>query len=193
MNDRGHEQADSRMRLRLPARMPRWRSCGRLDSMRRLLNVGALLGEQCSKYRTMAMRFALAVAADREVGLVRQRGKQLDGVAVVRRRHFRTVLPGEGAPLGGRLGRLPELHGFDAWGKVREPYVVPIARGELGLWNTPRRATHRSDANALVRDSFTPQSNYSNDHGSLRISAGDGGLIGLRGVARARPCCPPGR
>ena len=59
----------------------------------------------------MAMGFILAVAADREIGLMRQRGKQLDGVSIVRRCHLRAVLPDECRPLCWRPCLMREFHG----------------------------------------------------------------------------------
>ena len=130
--------------------------------MRRLCNVGAFL--HASAHEVPNDGSALRSRSNSRPWPDETHHKQFDGVAVVWvviSRYFR--MP----PLGRCLGRLPELHGSDARRQIREPYVVPISRRELGSWNTPRRTTNRTNANALARGSFTSQSNNSNDHGSL--------------------------
>src|SRR5208337_2779722 len=113
-------------------------------------NKSAPLDQELAQHRAMATRFVLAIATYREVAAAGQRGERLDGVAVVRSRHLGAVLPGEGGPLGGRLGRLTELHGLEARREVGEPHVVPVPRCEFGLGHAARRTADRPDARALA-------------------------------------------
>lgn len=79
----------------------------------------------------MAVPFVLAVAADRKVGMMGQRGEQLESVVVLWSRHFLPVLPDERRPPGWSLGCLSELHSLVTRRKVGEPHVVPVLRCEL--------------------------------------------------------------
>jgi hypothetical protein len=45
-----------------------------------LYYLGTFIGEQLAQLRTMAMRFVFAVAADGEIGFVRERGEEFDCV-----------------------------------------------------------------------------------------------------------------
>jgi hypothetical protein len=98
----------------------------------------------------MTVFFPRAVAADGEVGLLREGSEQRNGVVVLGRGHLCTVLANERGPLSRSFSLLPELHCLHARCQVGEPYVVPVLAGELGLGDSSRRTTNGPDADALV-------------------------------------------
>ena len=58
-----------------------------------------LSSQQLAQQRTMAARLVFAITADREIGVMRERGQHVERLARGRRRHFRAILSGEGRPL----------------------------------------------------------------------------------------------
>jgi hypothetical protein len=55
---------------------------------------------------------------------------------------------------------------FGAEGEVRQPHVVPVARGELRLRNAPGRAAHGSDPGTFTAHSRFAETYdaHSHDH-----------------------------
>ena len=68
----------------------------------------------------MTARLILAVAAEGETGLVRQRGKRVEQMSRVRRFHFRAVFAGERLP----RGRLVTLAGCGHAPQIEQAEVV---------------------------------------------------------------------
>lgn len=65
---------------------------------------GATLQQQFPQHRTVAAGFILAVAADREIGVLRQSGQQIERSAVLWTAHFSAVALHERRPLRIRGG-----------------------------------------------------------------------------------------
>src|SRR5689334_3312942 len=98
-----------------------------------------------------------------------QRSEEFDGVGVLGCGHFGTVLPDESGPLSGSFGCEGQLHGRKTWREVREPDVVPILRGELGLRHTTQRTPNGADAQAFVLRSWTPKPNDADSHVAYKV------------------------
>src|SRR5690606_28103681 len=75
-----------------------------------LADARAVPGQQFAQDRAMAMRLVLAVTADREIAVLRQRREQGQRVPVLRRCHLGAVAAGEIGPFGRRPGRLCQLY-----------------------------------------------------------------------------------
>src|SRR3974390_1467092 len=103
------------------------------------LKLRAVLSQQLAQNGTMAVRLIRAIAPDGEVGPMRQRGQQLDGVVRIRPRHLRAVLPHEDSPLRRRFCLLRELHGLETRREGREPQVIPVLRSKPALGHAARR------------------------------------------------------
>src|SRR5690606_25921394 len=111
---------------------------------------GALAGEELPQDGAVAAGLVRAVAADGEVGVLREDGQQLQRPACVRRLHLGAVAAGEALPAGlARVG-LEQADGFLAGRHVREPHVVPVVRRDARLGDAARRAPHRADARPLA-------------------------------------------
>ena len=99
----------------------------------------------------MAVRLVLAIAAEREIDLVRQRGDQVERVAVVGRSHLGAVLAEKFRPVLRRLRRVRELHRLRLRPEIGIPHVEPVLRGIFGFRHAARRPPHRADARAFMR------------------------------------------
>lgn len=113
---------------------------------------GATLQQQFPQHRTVAAGFILAVAADREIGVLRQSGEQIKQSPGMRAAHFGAVTAHEMCPLGFAGSVQTDTDGLCARGKVRAPHVVPVLRRELALGHAPRRAAHGTDSRTLALD-----------------------------------------
>src|SRR5690349_3965729 len=116
----------------------------------------------------MATRLVLAIAANGEIRLVRQRGEQIKHAAVIGPRHFGTITPRKCRPLAGRMTRQGEFYGVRGRCEVRQPDVVPVARREPRLRNAARRPPHRPNSQSLARKSRRAQTHASDGHGWSR-------------------------
>src|SRR5258708_1100533 len=110
----------------------------------------------------MATRFILAVAAEREICVVRQCCQHLDGARCIGLRHLGPVALGKACPLRGVAGLPSELHRLDARCQVGIPNVVPVPTGELRLRNATRWSPHRTDSRPFSGRSLAAKPDDSN-------------------------------
>ncbi len=184
--------------------MPRW--CGRCLAerwytapprdrrLRWLLAVDlrTALEEQFAQHGAVAMGFIGAIASDREIGLMRQRRQQIERMPRARRGHFAPVLSCESAPVPcGSCGQRP-LEQFLAWRQRRQPHIVKILRGVLGLENAPRRTSYGADAQAFPRQAVGSQTDDANSHRDrladdwrARLKSGQHQIAGEHGSDRS--------
>lgn len=118
----------------------------------------------------MASRLVFAIATHREARLPGKSRQQIERSAVFGSRHLGPIALHESTPLALGLGTEAQLDRLRRRRKVRKPNVVPVARGKLGLRDAARRPPHRTDAQPLVRDSVSAQTNDPNGHESLQPS-----------------------
>ena len=153
--------------LALPGRGPviaRWRESQRVSRHRLRVRRAA-----CAAASSGGAALVFAVAADREVRMVRQLRQHLGRMARVRPRHLAaTYFFAKLRPLRRRLRRQPQLHRLQARRQGREPHVVIVALRELALRHAARRPAHRADARALARRSRAAQADDANAHESLQ-------------------------
>src|SRR5688500_12081399 len=114
----------------------------------------------------MTALLVLAVAADREIGLVRQSREQIDQPRRVRRLHLRTVFPLERLPRLLVGGTLPFRDKRLARLQLRQPRIVEDPRRELGLRHTARRPPNGADTQALAGSPWRTQPDNPDRHGS---------------------------
>src|SRR5581483_6484940 len=99
----------------------------------------------------MAATLVLAVAADGEVGVMRQRRERRDVVSRIRDAHLAAIAPREGFPSRRRerLGHHPAEQ-LEARREVREPNVVVIELRVIALLHAARRLAHGAEPQALA-------------------------------------------
>lgn len=100
----------------------------------------------------MAMGLVSTVAADGEVGLMREGGEQIEHLARVRILHFGSILRGESLPSSGVVCRLGQFNGSRAGGEDGQPKVVIVEPSEIFLGNTTGWAADGTEAQAFVRE-----------------------------------------
>lgn len=110
----------------------------------------ASLDEQLAQKRTMAVSFVCAIAADGEMGGVRERSKRIEEVTRLPLVHLGSVAARECVPGARGSARQRCLHQLLTGREVRKPYVVPIACSELGPRDASWRAANRAEANTLA-------------------------------------------
>jgi hypothetical protein len=125
-------------------------SVGSESFLRRFLSnyLSPALGKQVAQQGAMAARFALAVAAHGEVGLMRQCGQQVKGSPRLRPLHLREEASPECLPGGLVFGGAFLQQGL-ARRQGRKPHVVDVAARVLGLGHTPRGTADRPNPNAF--------------------------------------------
>ena len=122
------------------------------------------LREQFSQDRTMTTRLVLAIAADREVGPVRQRSQRVENVTGVRLLHLSAVTPDERLPRTFRVAGESDRNKLRTRRQIRKPDVVPVVRRLARARNTARRTPHSADAHAFITNAGSAQSDDSNGH-----------------------------
>jgi hypothetical protein len=120
-------------------------------SSRTAFNRSSGFDKQLPQERAVASRFVLAVTSNGEVGLTRHCRKQPDQPLSRRLFHFakvfaRVTLPPFVGPLSMQRPR-PQLL---ARRKVGNPYVVPVAAREVGLFYPARRPTDRAESKSFI-------------------------------------------
>ena len=143
--------------------------------------VGAVVGEQLAQHRAVAAGLVLAVAADGDVGLVRERGDQLEQVTSLRRRHLLAVVADERRPLPLGLGVERPGDQLLTGGELGQPGVVEVPPGELAPGHPARRPAHGADPQslALFPRLAEPHDSHRHDrhHDSRRAAGGDDGAL----------------
>jgi len=124
-----------------------------------------MLLEKCSESGTMAVTFVPAVAADREVGVQRQKCEQFEDPDRRRFLHLLRVTLHEPFPILWSIWKcLEALQERNAGGKFREPGIIEI-KGSIAVFrDTPRWSPHGPDANAFLLVSGAAQLYDSNRH-----------------------------
>ena len=69
-----------------------------VNAHRLRLDASSMLDEELAQHRSMTVRLVVAIAADREIRVARQRCKQRDEALIVARGHLRAVFADEGLP-----------------------------------------------------------------------------------------------
>src|SRR4051794_10939547 len=98
----------------------------------------ATLLEKRAQHRAVAMRLVLAIAADREISLVGERGEEVEGVPRRRLVHLGAEAAQERLPFLRRPCRLGARHEIGAGRKIGVPDVEPVIRGIALLAHPPR-------------------------------------------------------
>ena len=133
----------------------------------------------------MAAALVPAVAAQRQVGVMRQRRQYVQFAAPIGRAHLPPELPAECGPrpLVRRSQRFP--HQFGAGRQVREPDVVVVEPGEVTLRNAARRAPHRPEPQTFAGLSRCAELHNENGHNSPNASVPRGMPVRPTMTARA--------
>jgi hypothetical protein len=102
------------------------------------------LGKQLPQDQSVAPALVAAVATNRKISVMRERGQKIENLSSVRRIHFRTELPLEDRPrsfVARRLGFFDER-----WTgrKIGQPHIVKVLLGIFGLRNAPGRSANRA-------------------------------------------------
>ncbi len=109
--------------------------------VRYLHDLRPMLDEKLPQDRSVAAAFVLTVAADREIGRVREHGQERQVMLGRGRGHFGPVLPGELRPLRRRPGILTTLHASRGWERDSG-----TTRRTSSASRTPFSAPHAEDA-----------------------------------------------
>src|SRR5690606_17438215 len=128
---------------------------------------GAGVRKQLTQHRAMTARRVLAVAADREVRVLAERGEELDEVSGRGSGHLLAIGPLERPPLLVRLGMERTRHEALARTELREPRVIEVAGGELDLRDAPRRTTDRPEPQALIIGARRAEPHHSQTHHAI--------------------------
>src|SRR5262245_61731918 len=128
----------------------------------------AALREQLAQHATMAVPAVLAVAADRKVGVMRERRQRVEQVDRRGLAHLGTETAGESRPPA-RIVAIDAAHQRQAWRQFRQPDVVVIAPGEFALRHAARRATHCAEACALATHAGAAESHDCETHWALNF------------------------
>src|SRR4029453_18059329 len=107
----------------------------------------------------------LAIASDREVGVMGQLRQQCDGLRGVRLTHLGPILPRESVPPRRGIRLLTKLQRGGARCKRRIPDVVPVLAREFGLGHAARRSSDGADAESFIGPSRRAEANDAYRHG----------------------------
>src|SRR5437763_1742303 len=113
-------------------------------------NFGPPLGEQLLENGAVTAVLILAVAAEREAGLMRQGGQQVEDSGRLRLVHLGPELALERVPGPLVLRPLPERHQLLAGREIRQPDVIEVERCELRLRHSPRWSANRAEPQTLI-------------------------------------------
>jgi hypothetical protein len=128
----------------------------------------------------MATGLVLAIAANGEVGLFRQSGKQRDESRGRRLAHFVSEAPRECCPAlrRPRFGHRPRYK-LRIWREVRKPHIKEVAPRVILLPHSARRTSNGAHAQPFAWQPRCPESHDANSHistdtpcGPLRQGAG---------------------
>jgi hypothetical protein len=115
----------------------------------------------------MAARFLCAIAAKREMGMVRQRGKKIKRPAVRRRSHLGAVFLHECGPRAFGRGALRQRDQFRTGRKIWKPDVIPVLRSVFSLRDAARRPPNRADSKTLAASPDGAEPDKANRHSTL--------------------------
>jgi hypothetical protein len=102
------------------------------------------LHQHLPQNRPMTPALLIAITPHRKIRMMRQRRKQIQFPAPIRRTHLPPELPHETRPCASIRRPQRLFHQPGARRKVGEPDVIVIELGEIGLWHAPRRTPHRA-------------------------------------------------
>src|SRR6185503_1152305 len=137
----------------------------RITTSPRSVDPGPVLGQQLLQQRAVAEGLVLAIAADREIGLVRQPCQQLDDALRAGLGHLRPVALGECRPA--MLVELPRGGEADqrrARSELREPQVEVVALRILGLLHPARQPAHRAQPEPFAGRARAAKPDYPDRH-----------------------------
>jgi hypothetical protein len=112
----------------------------------------------------MATGFLRAIAADRKIGMVRQRRKEIKRPAIRWRSHLCPVFFHEDRPFARRRRALRQRDRIRTWRKIWKPDVIPVLRSVLSPRNATRRPSNRANAKALAASPVGAKPNNTNRH-----------------------------
>lgn len=95
----------------------------------------------------------VAIAAEREIGCVRECGEGVEEVAHVGALHLGMEAFGETRPRSLRITRACGLHQFLTRREIRKPDVIPVIFSEAVSGNATWRAAYSSEAHSFARQS----------------------------------------
>jgi len=150
----------------------------------------APLRQEPPHQRAVATALVLAVAADREIGRVRKRGKAGPTRGRPPPAHLGPIAPGERAPAA-LLLRAPSDPGqLLGRRQIRKPHVVEIPGRELGLRPASRRTPDGPDPQPLALGPRASQAHDADRHGRPGLPLTR--VPGRRGTGVARAHWPSG-
>src|SRR4051812_47034411 len=127
----------------------------------------------------MAVRLVVAVAADGERGVLRERSQQIEQPRGGRPLHLGAVAPHERVPRARTGAAARQGDQRLGWRQLRHPHIVEIARRILRLRHTARRPAHRPQTQAFARCTWRAELNDADRHG-LTSPPAAGALPGRR-------------
>jgi hypothetical protein len=150
----------------------------------------APLRQEFPHQRAVAAALVLAVAADREIGRVRQRGEQVQHAAGLRPAHLGPIAPGQRAPAALLLRAPSDPEQLLGRRQIRKPHVVEIPARELGLRHASRRTPNGPDPQPLTLGPRASQAHDADRRGRPCIPLTH--APGRRGTGVARAHWPSG-
>jgi hypothetical protein len=108
-------------------------------------HIRAPLRQKFPQDGSVAAALVLAVAAQREIRMTRQRCQQVQFPAPIGLAHLPSELPPECGPRSFVSRSQRFFHQFSAWRQVREPDIIVVESAEVGLSNPTRRPPHRAE------------------------------------------------
>ena len=123
--------------------METWKALGRG-------NVGSAFDKQLAQDRSVASPLVIAIASDRKISPMRERGEEIEDLSSARRLHFRSELPLKRGP------RFFVVRSFSFFQKpltrreIGQPNIVKIALGIFRLWHSPGWSANGADPQALL-------------------------------------------
>src|SRR5262249_27752764 len=130
----------------------------------RLPEIRAALLQQLAKNRTVAASLVFAVAADRQVGAMRERRQQIERPSCRRRIHLRFEGADKAFPFSLSHCRLALRHQRRAGREVGIPDIEPVVARVAVLANSARRTSHRADPNSFLRIAGYTEADDSQGH-----------------------------
>src|SRR5689334_18666443 len=116
-----------------------------------LAELGAAVLQELAKHRPVTAGFIFAIAANRQVRVVRESRQQIKRPPRHRQIHLRFEGANKALPFGCRDRSQGLRHQLRAGGKVRIPDIEPVVGRKAFLANAARRTPHRADPKPFVR------------------------------------------
>jgi hypothetical protein len=105
---------------------------------------GTAFGKQLPQDRSVASTLVVAIASDRKISSMGERGQKIENLSSVRSIHFRSEPPPKIGPRSFVVRRLAFFHECLTGRKIGQPNVVKILLGIFGLRNSSGRSANRA-------------------------------------------------